>query len=124
MTEPTAPRLRDNAPIEVYFDGACPICSREIAYYRARPGADAFRFVDASAADATLGPGLTRDTALARMHVRRADGSLATGAAAFAEMWRHMPGLRWLGRLLAVPPFGALAELGYRGFLLIRRAWR
>ncbi len=121
MPETNTPRT---GQVEVYFDGACPVCSREIGFYRGRPGAEAFRFVDASAADAALGPDLTREDALARMHVRRADGSLATGAAAFAEMWRHMPGLRWLGQLLAVPPFGAVAELGYRGFLRVRRLWR
>jgi hypothetical protein len=47
-----------------------------------------------------------------------------SGTAAFAEIWRGMPGLRWLGRLLAIPPFGALAELGYRLFLRARKLWR
>ncbi len=112
-------------PVQVYYDGACPVCSREIAFYKARPGADSFVWVDVSDAGAVdLGAGLTRDKALARMHVRRADGTLLSGAAAFAEMWRRMPGFRWLGRMLAVPPFGSLAELGYRGFLLGRKLWR
>jgi hypothetical protein len=35
-----------------------------------------------------------------------------------------LPGLRWLGRLLAIPPFGALAELGYGVFLRTRPLWR
>jgi hypothetical protein len=39
-------------------------------------------------------------------------------------MWRQMPGFRALGVLLAIPPFGTLAELGYRGFLMIRKLWR
>lgn len=112
-------------PLDVYYDGGCPVCSREIAVYRARPGAAGFRFVDVSAADpAALGPGLTRAAALARMHVRRPDGTLLSGAAAFAEMWRRMPGLGWLGRLLAVPGVDALAEVAYRGFLRVRKLWR
>lgn len=110
--------------VEVYYDGGCPVCSREIAFYRARPGAEGFRWTDVNAEGALLGPGLTREAALARMHVRRADGTLLSGAAAFAEMWRHMPGLGWLGRLVALPPFGGLAELGYRGFLRLRGLWR
>ena len=112
------------APLQVYFDGGCPVCSREIAFYKARPGADGFHWVDVSRDDAPLGPGLTRNMALARMHVRRADGTLLSGAAAFAAMWRRMPGFGWLGRLIGVPPFGALAELAYRGFLLVRKRWR
>jgi predicted DCC family thiol-disulfide oxidoreductase YuxK len=109
----------------VYYNGGCPICSREISFYRRRPGGDSFAWVDVTQADeAALGPGLTCDAARARMHVRRADGTIVDGAAALAEIWRGMPGLRWLGKLLAIPPFGATAEYGYRLFLLVRKFWR
>jgi predicted DCC family thiol-disulfide oxidoreductase YuxK len=113
------------APLQVYFDGGCPVCSREVAFYKVRPGIAGFTWVDVSDVDgATLGPGLTREAALARMHVRREDGTLLSGAAAFAEMWRRMPGFTWLGRLVALPPMRAVAELAYRGFLRARRLWR
>jgi predicted DCC family thiol-disulfide oxidoreductase YuxK len=109
----------------VYYDGGCPVCSREVRFYQGRAGAASFAWVDvAGSDDAALGPGLTRAAALARMHLRRADGTIVTGAAAFAEIWRFMPGLRWLGRLMAIPPFGALAELGYGVFLRARKLWR
>lgn len=111
--------------IMVYFDGGCPVCSREIAVYRRQPGADGFTWVDVNGCGpAELGPGLSREAALARMHVRDAEGRLYSGAAAFALMWRHMPRLAWLGRLLAMPPFGVLAEGAYRIFLRVRRIWR
>ncbi len=109
----------------VYYDGGCPICAREIAFYQHCPGGESFAWVDVSQAGAAeIGPGLSREAALARMHVRRGDGTVVHGAAAFAEIWRGMPGFRWLGRLLAIPPFGALAELAYRVFLRVRRLWR
>jgi predicted DCC family thiol-disulfide oxidoreductase YuxK len=111
-------------PITVYYDGGCPVCSREISYYRARPGADRFTWIDVSRPDADLGNNLTRDQAMARMHIRLANGRLLSGAAAFAEMWRRMPNLAWLGWLLAMPPFETLAEGGYRLFLLTRKLWR
>jgi predicted DCC family thiol-disulfide oxidoreductase YuxK len=111
--------------LTVYYDGSCPICSREIGFYRARPGADGFDWVNvAGAGSEVLGPGLSRDAALARMHVRRGDGTLLTGAAAFAEMWRHMPGFRVLGAVLSLRPLLAVAELGYRVFLMVRKLWR
>jgi predicted DCC family thiol-disulfide oxidoreductase YuxK len=101
------------------------VCSREISFYKARPGADGFDWVDVvNSPPQALGPGLTREAALARMHVRLADGTLLSGAAAFAAMWRQMPGFRLLGRLLSIWPFGALAEFGYRGFLWFRKVWR
>jgi predicted DCC family thiol-disulfide oxidoreductase YuxK len=109
----------------VYYDGGCPVCSREVRFYQGRDGSDAFAWVDVAQADgAALGPGLSRDGAMARMHVRRADGTLVSGAAAFAEIWRGMPDLRWLGRLLAIPPFGVVAEIGYYLFLRARKFWR
>lgn len=111
--------------LHVYYDGGCPVCSREIAFYRSRPGTHGVTWVNVNGCDApALGPGLTREQAIARMHVRLADGRLVSGAAAFAAIWREMPGFRWLGWLLAVPPFGLFAEIGYRGFLIVRKLWR
>jgi predicted DCC family thiol-disulfide oxidoreductase YuxK len=123
-TKPSS-HAAESAALTVYFDGACPVCSREIAAYRRQAGAEACEWVDASACDpAVLGSDLTRDRALARMHVRRADGTLVSGAAAFAQMWQALPATRWLGRLAGWAPVTAVLELGYRGFLTVRRAWR
>ncbi|HQT90177.1 MAG TPA: DUF393 domain-containing protein [Acidiphilium sp.] len=109
----------------VYYDGGCPVCSREINFYRHRPGGESLAWVDVTQAEeSALGPGLSRAAALARIHVRRSDGKVVDGAAAFAVIWSSMPGLRWLGRLLGIPPFDAIAELGYATFLRIRPLWR
>ncbi len=109
----------------VYYDGACPICSREVAQYRRARGAAALRFVDASACEAAaLGDGLSREQALAAMHVRRADGSLVRGVRAFGEIWAALPAFRLLSRLLRLPGAAVLADLGYAGFLRLRRLWR
>ncbi|MCU0760755.1 MAG: demethoxyubiquinone hydroxylase family protein [Steroidobacteraceae bacterium] len=109
----------------VYYDGACPLCSREIAHYQARAGADSIRWVDVARADAgALGADLERDAALARLHVRDADGRLVSGAAAFAAIWRRLPAYAWLARLASPPPVQWLLEGGYRGFLAVRRLWR
>lgn len=118
------PTVSTPRPMQVFYDGGCPVCSAEIDFYRKRPGADGFDWVDVHRAEAPLGAGLSREAALARMHVRLPDGTLLSGAAAFAALWRNMPGMRWLGRWLQVPPFGVLAELAYRIFLRVRRVWR
>lgn len=109
----------------VYFDGGCPVCSREIAMYQRQAGADSVRWVDVTGcSDSDLGPGLTRDTALARLHVRNANGHLVSGAKAFTTLWRALPQWAWLGRLLGTPVTLWLLEAGYRSFLRVRRFWR
>ena len=37
------------ARLSVYFDGLCPLCSREIAHYRKRVTPEAVEFVDIAA---------------------------------------------------------------------------
>ncbi|WP_240756880.1 thiol-disulfide oxidoreductase DCC family protein [Roseicella aquatilis] len=108
-------------PVTVFYDGACPVCSREIAFYRGRAGAEALCWVDVSR---EAPAGLDRAAALARLHARLPDGRLVSGAAAFAEIWRRVPGFRRLGRLVAWGPVAPLAEAGYRAFLRLRRLWR
>jgi predicted DCC family thiol-disulfide oxidoreductase YuxK len=117
-TPPPAPRCT------VYYDGACPLCRREIAHYQAQAGAETIDWVDVAASDAAPGPDLSRAAALARMHVRRADGSLAGGALAFAHLWSQLPRYARWGRVAAWPPVAVVLEVGYRLFLRLRRLWR
>ncbi|RPH44750.1 MAG: DUF393 domain-containing protein [Burkholderiales bacterium] len=115
----------DAPALTVYYDGACPVCSREIAAYQRLRGAGSIDWVDASrCAPEALGPGLARDAALARLHARRDDGTLVDGAAAFAAVWRRLPAFEWLGRVAGWAPVRPVLELGYTGFLRVRRAWR
>ena len=106
--------------LSVYFDGACPLCTAEIAVYRRR--SEDVAFVDVSDPATGLPADLPRALALSRFHVREPDGELLSGAAAFAALWRRTPGFRWLGRLAALPGLSLLFEGAYRGFLVIRPA--
>ena len=109
----------------VYFDGGCPVCSREIAMYQRQQGADAVKWVDVARCDASaLGSDLSRDTAMARLHLRRPDGSLVSGAEAFTTLWRALPRWAWLGRLLGTGATLRMLEMGYQAFLTARRGWR
>lgn len=113
------------AELTVYFDGACPVCSREIAMYRSQAGAERCEWIDASSCDeSTFGPGLSRDMALARIHVRRADGELVDGVRGFALMWRALPRFAWAGRLASFGPIPHVLEAAYWVFLRVRPLWR
>lgn len=106
--------------LTVYYDGACPLCTAEIGHYETREGADRVCFVNIAETHADAGDNLDRDAALKRFHVRKADGTLLSGAAAFIEIWRTLPGWRWLARLARLPGVPWLLEVAYRLFLPIR----
>ena len=60
------------------------------------------------------------EAAMRRFHVKRRDGTLVSGGAAFAELWAVMPAFRPLGILFRHPPFSWAIALGYRLFLPLR----
>lgn len=109
--------MRTSVPVEVWYDGACPLCRREIALMRRLDRAGRIRFVDLSriADDCPLDPALM----LARLHARE-NGVMFSGAAAFAAMWRAIPVLWPLGQLARVPGVLRLLEACYARFLRIR----
>jgi len=109
----------------LYYDGACPVCAREIAMYRRQPGADGVHWVDVARCEpAELGPDLSREAAMARLHLRRPDGRLVSGAEAFTGLWQALPRWSWLGRWLGSGVALSFLEAGYRGFLRVRPLWR
>lgn len=105
--------------LTIYFDGSCPLCCRELALYRCLPGADRLQWVDVSAG-AMLGEALSCEAAMRRFHVRDDSGRLLSGGAAFARLWRTLPGWRVLGWCFALPPMYWGLELAYRAFLPLR----
>jgi len=114
----TSPTPGEAQPVEVYFDGACPLCRAEIGLYK-RLGAKA-RFHDLTDGGATP-EGVDCAAALKRFHVTDSRGEVRSGARAFAELWKATPGVwRPLGHLAAAPPFVWIGEALYRVFLVIR----
>ena len=111
--------------LTVYYDGGCPLCIREIDFYRRRKGADRIGWIDLSAIDAPeVVPGLSKADALARFHVQTPAGQILSGARAFAAMWAALPSTRLLGRIMAAPGLVQLFEVLSRRFLKIRPLWR
>ncbi|MBM4226238.1 MAG: DUF393 domain-containing protein [Gammaproteobacteria bacterium] len=119
-------KAREDEQLTVLYDGACPLCRREIlhvknlAQHRPESG---LCFLDLSRMDAEpLLPSTERSMLLARFHVQRPDGSKISGAAAFVAMWRRLPGWRWLAKLSDLPGMLVLMEWVYRAFLRVRPA--
>ena len=109
--------------LTVLFDGACPLCRREISVYQGlRPinPTTKLAFADVSLAHTALPPGGNRAAYLKRFHVQLADGSVRSGAAAFVALWAVLPGWRWLAKAARLPGATPLMELAYRAFLTVR----
>ena len=65
--------------LTVFYDGACPLCEREISFYRCRKGAEGIAWVDVSrSSEDEVTPGLSKNQALARFHIMDADGILVS----------------------------------------------
>jgi len=109
--------------LTVLYDGACPLCRREIGVYLGlRPLSPDTQvcFADVSDVGVSLPAGTTRDDLLARFHVQSPDGRLLSGAQAFLALWSALPGWRWLARLGRLPGMTWTMEQVYRLFLRYR----
>jgi predicted DCC family thiol-disulfide oxidoreductase YuxK len=82
--------------LKIWFDGACPLCTREIALMRRLDWHDRITFIDLD--DKATHCPIDRETLLSRFHALE-QGKILSGAAAFAAMWRLIPLLRPLGLL-------------------------
>lgn len=104
--------------VKVWYDGACPLCLREIALMRRLDRRGRITFVDVAAGGDPSCP-IDRATLLARFHAEE-DGVVHSGAAAFAAMWRAIPLLRPLGLAARNRTVLRMLEAAYLRFLKLR----
>lgn len=111
-------------PLRVFYDGACPLCSREIEHYRRRDRAGRLIPVDISTTDFDPQPyGIALRAFMHELHVIDRRGQVFRGVEAFRAIWQAFPdaiGYRMLAAVVALPGINALARLGYRIFARLR----
>lgn len=93
--------------IEVFHDGACPMCAREIAMLRRLDRRGRVRFVDIAAPEfdaATVGA--SHDALMARIHGRLPDGTLIDGV----EVFRRLYGAVGLGPVVALTRLPGISQ--------------
>lgn len=109
--------------LTVFFDGACPMCRREIAYYQRMDKTRVVAWQDVSVTAPLLEcpDGLCQADLMRRFHVMDSAGQVFSGAAGFAHLWSVLPA-PWplLGRFAGFPGLVQMLELAYRGFLPMR----
>jgi predicted DCC family thiol-disulfide oxidoreductase YuxK len=108
--------------IEVFYDGECPLCTREIAMLQRLDRQRRIRFTDLSAASFDADAlGLTRQALLESIHGRLPDGSFIDGVEVFRRLYAAV-GFERLVRLSRLPGLAALLDAAYRAFAK-RRLW-
>ncbi|NNM84473.1 MAG: DUF393 domain-containing protein [Phycisphaerales bacterium] len=118
--------IRPQMPLKVFFDGQCPLCRREIAYYHRIDSAQHLQCIDIMGPDFVAQRyGLDTARVHAVMHAQDAAGQVYTELDAFEAIWAALPpslGRRLLRRLLNIRPIRAMASVAYR--LFARNRWR
>lgn len=118
---------------QVLYDGSCPLCRREIAFYQQQEASQLtlqahqkIQWVDVSGSTAQVPASYTQAQLMARFHVQNQQGQVLSGAAAFVYLWSLLPGWRYLSYVAKIPGMLTLLELSYRFFLRFRpsiQAW-
>jgi len=102
--------------VEVFYDGACPLCLREINMLRRRDHRGRIRFTDiAGDGFDPHAAGVTWDALMARIHGRLPNGTLIEGVEVFRRLYAAV-GFRRLVRLSRAPGIATLLDLAYHLF--------
>jgi predicted DCC family thiol-disulfide oxidoreductase YuxK len=121
------PRRSRHVALTVFYNGACPVCRRSIERYQAASAGRSrlIAWCDTAAAPWALKRWhVEPDAAPLRLYVVDADGRLLAGAAAFARLWRELPGYRWAGLFVGLPGIALLTEGVCRLHLAVSPAHR
>jgi predicted DCC family thiol-disulfide oxidoreductase YuxK len=107
--------------LTLYYDGLCPLCSREIAFFRRRAAGDpSVVFIDITDLSFDAGAdGLDMGRLHRVMHVKLGE-EVRTGVDAFIAIWQRIPGFGWLARLSRLPGMRLLLRAGYAVFARVR----
>jgi len=112
----TMPPVRSGAAVEVFYDGDCPLCMREIRMLRRKDRHARIQFTDIAARgfDAAV-YGTTQAALMARIRGRLPDGSWIEGVEVFRQLYAAI-GWRWLVTVSRVPGISHLLSAGYALF--------
>jgi len=110
------PTAESDWQFEVFYDGECPLCMREISMLMRMDERHAIRFTDI--ARPGFDPrdlGLDADAMMKKIHGRLPTGAIVEGVEVFRRLYDAV-GFHRIVRATRVPGVSHLLELGYRVF--------
>jgi len=109
--------------LQVFYDGGCSVCSKEISHYTKIADLNRVAFVDINAPE--FEPAryrLSLEAFQAELHVRDATGQFHTGVEAFRKLWEVLPAPLYpmLSKITGLPVINAASRCGYALFARYR----
>jgi len=111
-----AAMTHEQPSVEIFYDGECPLCTREVALLRRYDRRAGILFTDIAAQGFDAGAlGLTQHDLMARIHGRLRDGTVIEGVEVFRRAYQAI-GLGLLVPLTRLPGISQLLDAAYRLF--------
>lgn len=106
--------------VEVFYDGECPLCKREITMLRRRDRSNAIRFTNIADPHFDSSKiGVSHATLMAEIHGRLPDGSIIRGVEVFRRLYSAI-GFNRLVRISQMPVVSPLLNAAYKVFAKVR----
>lgn len=109
--------------VEVFFDGECPLCLREINMLRRLDRKARIRFTDITAPGfdpETIG--LDMDSLMTRIHARLPEGTFIEGVEVFRRLYGAV-GFGWAVKTTRLPGVSGALDAAYEIFAKNRLKW-
>jgi len=111
--------IRSAGAFEVFYDGLCPLCNREMDMVRRKDKQGRLQLTDIAATGFRPDAGKGVDELMKEIHGRYADGTYVTGVEVFREIYSRL-GFGWLVAPTRLPILRHVLDLAYRLFAHLR----
>jgi predicted DCC family thiol-disulfide oxidoreductase YuxK len=115
ITIPEQQTAESTWKIKLLFDGACPLCVREVNFLKRKDGdRGLIKFVDIAAEDydPTDNANIDFETAMGRIHAVLPNGEIVRDVEVFRQIYDIL-GIGWIYAVTKLPLVGSLADLLY-----------
>ncbi len=97
-------KSKEPVQLQVYYDGLCELCSREIAHYKKQKGSEKIDFIDIFSKNFNAEElGLNPKEIHKNLHAIALDGRILSGTDTFIAIWSLLPKYQFLAKQASKP---------------------
>lgn len=114
-------KSKDLVQLQVYYDGLCELCSREITHYKKQKGSEQIEFIDIFSSDFEAEKlGLNPSEVHKNLHAITTDGQILIGTETFIAIWSLLPKYKFLAKQASRPLLNIGFKKAYSLFTKVR----